>query len=187
MQTHRSADLVEVTHFDATIFTDIKYARDDNFMGRPLYKSARAMLQRPAAAALATAQRALEAHGLGLLVYDAYRPWSVTKQMWDETPPEHRMFVADPGVGSKHNRGCAVDATLCRRQNGETLPMPSEFDEFTERALAHYGGGALDAQDNRGLLVRVMFRAGFAVNPREWWHFDFYMWPEYEVLDQPLV
>ena len=183
----RPADLVDLATLHPSLRFDIKYARVDNFMGRVLYPSARALLQRPAAEALGRVQASLASRNLGLLVYDAYRPWSVTKAMWDKTPAEQRMFVADPAVGSKHNRGCAVDATLCQLITGEPLPMPSAFDEFTERAFADYAGACREEQlQNRTVLIEAMSQEGFMVNPREWWHFDHCLWEEFEVLDVPL-
>ena len=162
-----AADLVELIALDASICLDIKYARTDNFMGRVLYPDARAWLQRPAAEAVVRVHRALHAQGLGLLIFDAYRPHAVTRAMWEETPEAQRIFVADPAVGSKHNRGCAVDVTLCDLSTGVALPMPSEFDEFTERAFADYAGGSAEERANRAILVEAMAREAFAVNPRE--------------------
>ena len=185
--TMRRADLVDLATLDASLRLDIRYARTDNFMRRVLYPSARALLQRPAAEALLRVHGALAASGgLGLVVFDAYRPWSVTKAMWDETPEAERIFVADPSVGSKHNRGCAVDVSLCEKATGELLPMPSAFDEFTERAFADYAGGGEEETRNRATLRAAMEREGFAVNPKEWWHFDYHLWEEYDVMDIPL-
>ena len=182
----RPADLVDLATLDASLRLDIRYATPHNFMRRVLYPSARALLQRPAAEALLRVHAALAASGLGLVVFDAYRPWSVTKAMWDETAEEERLFVADPQLGSKHNRGCAVDVSLCERTTGAELPMPSAFDEFTERAYADYAGAAEPEARNRGLLRAAMEREGFAVNPKEWWHFDYHLWKEYDVMDIPL-
>ncbi len=108
----RSAELVEIVKLDPSIRLDIRYATAQNLAGRAVYDEARAFLQRPAAEAAVRAHRALRAHGYGLLVFDGYRPWRVTKLFWDVTPPEKREFVADPAKGSKHNRGCAVDLSL---------------------------------------------------------------------------
>src|SRR5262249_37758605 len=111
-KSFRPDDLVEIVNLDTTIRLDIRYATTNNFMHRPMYAEARAFLQRPAAKALVSAGRALRKKGYGLLVFDGYRPWAVTKKFWDETPPEKHNFVADPQKGSKHNRGCAVDLSL---------------------------------------------------------------------------
>src|SRR5512134_3839711 len=130
----REPDLVELVALDPTIKLDIRYATASNFVGRPVYDQARAFLQRPAAEALVRAHRALGEKGYGLLVFDAYRPWRVTKLFWDVTPPAQRDFVANPRKGSKHNRGCAVDLSLYDLRTGEEVPMPSAYDDFTARA-----------------------------------------------------
>lgn len=183
-----AVDLVELITLEPSLSLDIKYARTDNFMNRVLYPSARALLQRPAAMALLRVHAALgrAQPPLGVLVFDAYRPHHVTQQMWDETPVAQRIFVADPAIGSKHNRGCAVDVTLCERGTDVALPMPSAFDEFTERAYADYDGGSEEERANRTRLREAMESEGFTINPREWWHFDYCSWEQYPVLDVPL-
>ena len=108
----RAADLVELVKLDPTIKLDIRYAGTNNFLGKPVYKEARAFLQRPAAEALVAAHRELARDGYGLLIHDGYRPWAITKLFWDMTSGFQREFVADPATGSKHNRGCAVDLTM---------------------------------------------------------------------------
>ena len=101
----RPPDLVELTTLEPTLRLDIRYATPNNLAHRAVYSQARAFLQRPAAEALVRAHRALRTDGYGLLIFDGYRPWSVTKVFWDTTPPAGRAFVADPRKGSKHNRG----------------------------------------------------------------------------------
>ena len=108
----READLLELIKLDPTIKLDIRYARSDNFVGRKVYPEARAFLQRPAAEALVRVHRKLKKQGLGLVVYDGYRPWTITKLFWDVTPQDKRIFVANPKTGSRHNRGCAVDLSI---------------------------------------------------------------------------
>ena len=98
-------DLVELKNMDASLQLDIRYATDNNFMGMPLYEEGRAFLQRPAAEALVRVNQALKKYGYGLIIYDAYRPWYVTKMFWDATPEAQKVFVADPAKGSRHNRG----------------------------------------------------------------------------------
>lgn len=181
----RAPELVELTRLDSTIRLDIRYATRRNFMRRPMYAQARAFLQRPAAEALVRVQRALRAKGYGLLVFDGYRPWSVTKKFWDETPPEKHAFVADPRQGSKHNRGCAVDLTLFRLATRREVVMPSPYDDFTQRASPAYRGGTRAQRRARDLLRRAMEREGFTVDRGEWWHFDFKEWRSYGVLDIP--
>jgi D-alanyl-D-alanine dipeptidase/kynurenine formamidase len=181
----RAPELVEITALEPGIKLDVRYARSDNFAGRPVYKEARAFLQAPAAEALQRAHRALRDKGYGLMVFDGYRPWSVTKTFWDLTPADQKVFVADPAKGSKHNRGCAVDLTLFDLKTGKAVAMPSEYDEPTERAYATYGGGDAAARERRDLLIEAMGQQGFFVYPYEWWHFDYKDWREYPILDLP--
>jgi CubicO group peptidase (beta-lactamase class C family)/D-alanyl-D-alanine dipeptidase len=183
--TFRDADLVELTTLDPSIRLDIRYATASNFVGRPVYPEARAFLQRPAAEAVVRVQRALKAVGYGLVVFDGYRPWAVTKLFWDITPPEKRNFVADPKEGSKHNRGCAVDLSMIDLKTGREVEMPSPFDEMSERAAAKYPGGPPERREKRDLLRGAMEKEGFEVYPDEWWHFDFKDWKLYRVLDIP--
>ncbi|MBI3682996.1 MAG: serine hydrolase, partial [Acidobacteria bacterium] len=170
------SELVELAALDRTLHLDIRYASRDNFLGEPVYREARAFLQRPAAEALLRAHQALNKQGYGLLIHDAYRPWYVSKIFWDATPPEKRMFVADPSLGSRHNRGCAVDLTLYELATGKPVEMPSLYDEMTERASPDYPGGATLQRWHRGLLRREMERQGFQVYEHEWWHFDYRGW-----------
>ena len=183
----RAADLVELVRLDSTIRLDIRYATTNNFMHRPVYRQARAFLQRPAAEALVRAQKALRPRGYGLLVFDGYRPWSVTKAFWDAATPEQRKigFVANPAEGSKHNRGCAVDLTLCELGSGAEVTMPSAYDEFSERAFPAYQGGTQESRRMRDLLRSAMEAEGFTVLKEEWWHFDYKDWPQYKILDIP--
>ena len=179
----RAPDLVELVKLDPTIHLDIRYASSNNFMGAPFYTQARAFLQRPAAEAVARASAELRAQGYGLLVHDAYRPWYVTRMFWDGTPNESKKFVANPRKGSKHNRGCAVDITLYDMKTGDEVEMPSGYDEMSPRAYADYSGGTDEQRRRRGLLRAAMEEQGFAVNPDEWWHFDFKDWNQYPILN----
>src|SRR5207244_7624865 len=108
----RKPDLVDLPTLDTTIKLDIRYATTNNFLSSAFYTKAKAYLQRPAATALVRVHRKLADQGYGLLIHDAYRPWSVTKMFWEATPEKDRIFVANPAQGSRHNRGCAVDLTL---------------------------------------------------------------------------
>lgn len=177
--------LVELTKLDSDIRLDIRYATPNNFTGRILYDRARAFLVSAAAQSLVRAQASAKADGYGLLIHDAYRPWSVTKALWDSTPVAKRGFVADPKIGSRHNRGCAVDLTLYDLGTGLAVEMPSEYDEFSERASRSYNGGSALASQNRARLERYMHMQGFMGISNEWWHFDFNDWADYPILDIP--
>ena len=179
----RKADLLELIKLDDTIKLDIRYARTDNFVGKAVYPEARAFLQRPAAEALLAVHKNLAKQGLGLVIFDGYRPWAVTKLFWEVTPEDLRKFVADPKKGSRHNRGCAVDLSIYDLKTDKLVPMPSDFDEFTERASPNYEGGTKEETANRDLLRKLMEAEGFTVNKNEWWHFDYKDWEDYAIYD----
>ncbi len=176
-------DLVDVAALDPKIKLDIRYATSHDFLGAPVYREAKAFLQRPAALALVRVAHFLERRGYGLLIHDAYRPWFVTKIFWDATPPKLRIFVADPREGSRHNRGCAVDLTLYELATGRPVPMTGHYDEMTERSYALYPGGSSLERWDRDLLRRAMEREGFTVYAFEWWHFDYKGWRYYPILN----
>jgi D-alanyl-D-alanine dipeptidase len=180
----RKPDLVELTRLDPTIKLDVRYATTNDFLGTPLYTQARAFLQRPAAEALVRAHRELKAVGYGLIIHDGYRPWYVTKIFWDATPDDKKIFVANPAEGSRHNRGCAVDLSLYDLKTGKEVEMPSGYDEMTERAYANYAGGTAEERARRALHKQAMEKQGFAVNPDEWWHFDYKDWKQYPILNK---
>jgi D-alanyl-D-alanine dipeptidase len=179
------SDLVELTRLDPTIRLDIRYATAQNFMGRMLYPQARAFLQRPAAEALIQVNTELRPLGYALLVFDGYRPWRITKQMWDHTPAAKREFVADPRKGSRHNRGCAVDLSLWDIAADKEVAMPGEYDEMSPRSYVAYTGGTPARRAARDLLRAHMEGHGFTVLPAEWWHFDFKDWKSYPIQDVP--
>jgi CubicO group peptidase (beta-lactamase class C family)/D-alanyl-D-alanine dipeptidase len=174
-------DLVELTKLDPTIKLDIRYATTNNLFGAVFYSQARAFLQRPAAEAVARANRKLREQGYGLLVHDGYRPWYVTKVFWDATPDDKKIFVADPSQGSRHNRGAAVDITLYDLKTGKPVEMVSTYDETTDRAYADYPGGTSLQRWHRKLLRDAMESEGFTVFPLEWWHFDYQDWRKFRI------
>ncbi len=181
--TFRKPELVELTTLDPAIHLDIRYATMNDFLGTPVYTQARAFLQRPAAEALVRALHKLQPLGYGLLIHDAYRPWYVTKIFWDATPPEGKIFVADPKEGSRHNRGCAADLTLYDLATGKPIEMPGTYDEMSPRSFPGYPGGTSLQRWHRDLLRRAMESEGFTVYEHEWWHFDYKDWREYPILN----
>lgn len=182
-ENKREARLVELITLDPSIKLDVRYATDNNFVGKKVYPEARAFLQKPAAKALVKVHQKLKKQGLGLVIFDGYRPWSITKLFWEVTSEDKRKFVANPAKGSKHNRGCAVDLSVFDLKTGQLIDMPSGYDEFTERASPDYAGGTEKERANRDMLRRLMEDAGFTVNPNEWWHFDFKNWEKYAIYD----
>lgn len=178
-----TADLVDIRGLDSTIVVDLKYATADNFVGDTLYAANVCFLRRATAERLVRVQRRLREAGLGLKVYDCYRPLSVQWRMWELIPDTR--YVADPRKGSRHNRGAAVDVTLVD-SNWQELLMPSSFDDFTERASRSFMAAPPEALRHRALLEEAMTAEGFLPLPSEWWHFDDPEWQRYPVLDIPL-
>ncbi|HTS24356.1 MAG TPA: M15 family metallopeptidase [Bryobacteraceae bacterium] len=178
-------DLADISKLDPRIKLEIRYATSENFLSTPVYTSARAFLQRPAAEALLRAHRELLQQGYGLLIFDGYRPWYVTRIFWDATPPDKHEFVADPAKGSRHNRGCAVDLTLYELKSGREVEMTGVYDEMSERSYPNYAGGTAGQRARRDLLRRTMEQQGFSVYDSEWWHFDFQTWQHYAIQNIP--
>lgn len=181
----REPDLVELSSLIPNLQYDIRYATNNNFMSAVFYQQPLAFLQRPAAEALARVQADLAADSLGLIIYDGYRPWHVTKMFWDATPDDLKHFVANPERGSRHNRGSAIDLGLYDLRTGQPVELPSDYDEFTPRAYAAYPGGSAQSRWHREHLRGLMEKHGFSVYSYEWWHYDFQDWDRYPILNTP--
>ena len=181
----KKSDFVELVKLDSTIHLDIRYATSKNLVGRPVYTQARAFLQRPAAEALVNVNQELAPLGYRLLIFDGYRPWSVTKVFWDITSKENKQFVANPKKGSRHNRGCAVDLSLYEIASGKEVSMTGEYDEMSPRSFPAYTGGTPQQRAMRDLLRRKMEQNGFTVLDAEWWHFDYKDWKSYRIQNIP--
>ena len=181
----RPPELVEILPRNAGPRLDVRYATANNFIGKPVYQEARVFLQKPAAEALLRVHARLKPLGFGLLIFDGYRPWSVTKLFWDSVSGDKRLFVANPAEGSRHNRGCTVDLSLYHLDTGQAVAMPSDFDEMNEKAYPDYKGGTAQSRSMRDLLRMAMEAERFTVHPREWWHFDCDGWQEYAIMNVP--
>jgi zinc D-Ala-D-Ala dipeptidase len=173
--------LVDLEKFIPSLKLDIKYASKDNFIGMAVYKQPKAFLRLPAAYALKKVQEELKKQGLGLKIYDAYRPYSVTVLFYEKVKDTN--YVSSPWQGSRHNRGCAVDVTIINLKTGKELEMPTKFDDFTAKAHPDYKNITDTVKANRNLLFNVMGKYGFRKFPTEWWHFDFSGWANYFLLD----
>jgi D-alanyl-D-alanine dipeptidase len=154
-------DLVEIQSINSRIRIDLRYATADNFLGKAMYRVNKCFLRREVAERLSKVQVDLETLGLGLKIWDGYRPLSVQKEFWKLVSDER--YVASPVKGSRHNRAAAVDLTLVDR-NGVELEMPTKFDDFTEAAGA-YAPCSERTAENRKLLQRVMKTHGFEILP----------------------
>jgi len=178
-------DLVELIKLDPTLKLDIHYASSNNILSTPVYAEARAFMQRPAAEAVVRANRKLHEQGYGLLIFDGYRPWYVTKMFWEATAEKYHPYLADPAEGSRHNRGCAVDLTIYDLKTSEPISMPSTYDDFSETSHPDYPGGTAEERAHREFLRKTMEAEGFTVYPTEWWHFDYKEWRRYPILNVP--
>jgi len=165
--------LVDLKKLDDEFQLDIRYASTNNFMRSKFYKNERAFFNMSAADRLIEAKNDLKELGYGIIIYDAYRPWFVTKMFWEGTPENLKHFVANPENGSSHNKGCAIDIGLYDIETGESIVMISGYDEFTERAYPNYMGGSKKQRDIRDMLIKVMERNDFTVYEYEWWHFNY--------------
>ncbi len=171
-----AAMLVDVRSADSTVRVDVRYATPFNFTGAvlPGYEAPRALLRREAAEALARVQAQLRAEGLGLKVYDGYRPVRATDAMVAWARRVRREDLLRDGYiaeRSRHNLGLAVDCTLVQLDSGRELRMGTAFDTFAP--AAHTANATGEVAANRGRLVRAMAAAGFTNLPEEWWHFSY--------------
>lgn len=168
--------LVDVRSVDSTIQVDARYAGSNNFTGEPLpgYQAPKALLRREAAAALGRVQRRLRSGGVGLRVFDGYRPVRATQAMVAWTERVGRPELVDSGYiarRSRHNMGVAVDLTLVDLVTGTEVPMGTAFDAFTPAAHTANAEGRIARY--RRILVRAMESEGFTNYDQEWWHFSY--------------
>jgi D-alanyl-D-alanine dipeptidase len=172
------AKFVDIKSVDKTIVIDLRYASANNVAHRPLYPPGTPALVRASVAKrLVVAQEYLRKKGYGLKIWDAYRPQSAQEQLWRLT--QNRSFVADPKEGrGMHVRGAAIDATLVDAE-GRDVPMPTDFDSFTDAALLEYKGRDPIVRANLKLLQKAMAHGGFYGLRTEWWHFCAPDWKEY--------
>ncbi len=171
-----SAARARLSELPATIRTEVRYATADNFTGAPLpgYERPVALLRREAAAALGRVADRLAAEGLGLKVFDGYRPVRATLGMVAWCERVGRTDLLDDGYiarRSRHNQGVAVDLTMVQLSTGAELDMGTPFDTFSEAAHTANATGAVAAR--RQQLVRAMEAEGFVNYENEWWHFSF--------------
>lgn len=181
IKTNAAKELIDLETFIPDLVLDIRYATKNNFTNEKIYNLAKAYARRPVAESLKKAQTELTLIGLGIKVFDAYRPYKATVKFYEVY--HDTTYVASPYRGSRHNRGCAVDMTLINLKTGKELKMPTEYDSFQKAAWPSTPVKDPEIKKNRELIIRTMQKYGFKVNSSEWWHFDFVGWKNYEVLD----
>ncbi len=173
--------LLDIKQEIPDIVLDIRYATTHNFTGEIIYEKAMAYARRPVVAALKLVQDSLAMHGLGLKIYDAYRPYAATLKFYEVYPDT--TYVANPRHGSRHNRGCAVDVSLVDLSTKKEIPMPTAFDDFSEKAHSQYMNLPDNVIANRTFLFSIMHHFGFTHYESEWWHFDFQGWEDFPLMD----
>lgn len=163
------------------------YAGSDNCFGAPLYKSSNMYLAAEAAAALEKVNKELNTWGYGIMVWDAYRPWAISKLAYLALPDNKKFMLEDPDVkGSVHNTGLAVDVSLYDLTTENSVEMISGFDEPSMRQYSSYAGGTEKQRYLRSLLREIMAKHGFSGIEMEWWHFEYGDCSRYAHLNLPL-
>jgi D-alanyl-D-alanine dipeptidase len=181
-------DFVSLAELEPTIALELRYAGPNNFVGERIdgYHAPRCLLTRAAAEALARVQSDLRTEGLGLRVFDCYRPqravdhfvrWSraaddpAARERHYPRVPKNELFARGYiAERSGHSRGSTVDSTLADLA-GRELDLGTPFDFFDPRSA----GDSLDvpeaARALRNKLRAAMERRGFEPYAAEWWHF----------------
>jgi D-alanyl-D-alanine dipeptidase len=173
--------LIEVTSEKVPgLVLEIRYATEQNITGKKIYADKRAWLREETIRNLAQVARELEEKGYRLVLWDGWRPASAQKALWAAKPDGR--FLTPPNRISRHTRGTSVDVSLADR-NGKTLEMPSDHDEFTDRADEDFSDVPKEVAQRARLLRKAMFRAGFSGVPDEWWHYDLRDWASYEPIE----
>lgn len=183
VKTDPSKKMVELKSFIPKIVYDLRYATTNNFMNRLMYpgKTNRTFMRLPAVESLNKVQIELNENGLGIKIFDAYRPYSVTVKFWELVKDER--YVANPSKGSGHNRGIAVDLTIINLQTGKELNMGTGFDNFSDTAHHTYTNLGEEILQNRNLLKSTMEKNGFKALDSEWWHYYLDNGTRFEILD----
>lgn len=181
VKNNPNKELIDLEKFIPGVVLDIRYATTNNFTKEKIYNLAKAYARKPVAEAVKKAQAELKLQGLGIKIFDAYRPYKATIKFYEVY--HDTTYVASPYRGSRHNRGCAIDMTIINLKTGEELKMPTEYDSFKKEAWPTSPVKDPLIKKNRDLIISVMQKHGFKVNSSEWWHFDFIGWQKYEVMD----
>jgi len=181
IKTLPEKQLVNLETFIPGVILDIRYATTNNFTHEKIYNLAKAYARKPVAESLKKAQADFSKLGVGIKIFDAYRPYKATVKFYEVY--HDTTYVASPYRGSRHNRGCAIDMTIIDLKTGNELQMPTGFDSFKKEAWPTTPVKDPVIKKNRDMIISVMEKHGFKVNASEWWHFDFIGWKKYEVLD----
>lgn len=160
---------VNLKDYSKNFVYDLKYATTDNFLKAKVYNCAACYLRLKTVRALMNANNDAMKMGYKIKLYDCYRPLDIQKKMWAIVP--NAMYVANPGTGSIHNKGAAVDITLVNSRGNE-LNMGTRFDFFGNEASHSYEKLPNTILQNRKILKNIMITAGFKPLDSEWWHYN---------------
>ncbi len=170
VQKTKKITWIELHSLDSTFVYDLRYATPHNFVHKKMYPCAKCFLRPEVAQRLVKIQAELKKMGLGLKLFDCYRPGKVQKELWKIKPDPH--YVADPKKGSMHNRGLAVDLTIVDK-NGKELDMGTLFDYFGKKAYQNYTDFPDTILKNRALLRNIMKKYDMEPIKSEWWHYSY--------------
>ena len=171
LQQGQAGRLVRIRSVIPNVKFDLRYAESNNIFDVPLYEAAEAFAEEETASALKNAADELAARGYGLLIWEAYRPWYVSKLASDLLPKEKKDILPVPDKGEDRNTGRAVDISLYDLATGEAVNMISDFDEVSVRQYPAFPGGTERQRSLRDMLAAVMKKCGFTQGKEEWWHF----------------
>lgn len=160
----------DMAFLEPSVVIDMRYATTNNFVEEQMYACGRCFLRPEVAKAIVVAHKKLQEQGLGLKMYDCFRPRPIQWKLWNKTPDPR--YVSDPRKGSMHNRGAAVDLTIVDK-NGKELDMGTDFDFFGRRAYQTFTDLPQDILANRKLLRETLAEVGFRHIRTEWWHYAF--------------
>ena len=172
LQQGQAGRLVRIRSAVPNVKFDLHYAGEDNIFGVPLYDAAEAFAEAETAAALKKAADKLAVQGYGLLVWEGYRPWYVSKLASDLLPKDKKGMMPSPDKGEDRNTGRTVDVSLYDLASGQAVKMISDFDEVSVRQFPNFAGGTERQRFLRDMLAAVMKDCGFTQGKEEWWHFS---------------
>lgn len=180
LKAYDHPELVDVKKYIPNIQIDLKYATTDNFTQQIVYGFNYCLLRKETVIKLKKVQNELEKMGLGLKIWDGFRPFYAQEKFWEFMPDER--YVSNPKKGGRHTRGTALDLTLITKDKKELL-MPSLFDDFSEKAHRDYKNASEEEIINRTILEKVMEKHGFIGYSTEWWHFDLEGWENFPPIE----
>lgn len=180
----KAEDFIDVREYLPDVEIELRYATENNILGKKLYENDNVYLRKGTADKLEAANYELKKLGYKIKIWDAYRPTTVQRQLWNNV--RDGRYIANPKEGSIHNRGAAVDITLIDKTGKEIL-MPTDFDYFSVKADRNYKDVDSERANNARLLEEIMKKYGFSSIYTEWWHFDDKDWKKYNIVDRVIA